>query len=170
MEQDEIIITLEPGDSTTALLKLSNDLKNKLAARFGNQYEVSSGDFTKPEKDWSHEIKIRKGSKVGASVDLKWEKSKREIVKVDVDESTKLGTMITLGVLVPLLLIGAYMGYNNIAPLDFLPGRKIAGGLGGLIALIPGLIIVFVLKSALLKGEKAENAQLVASVKEAVKA
>ncbi|GAA5082585.1 hypothetical protein GCM10023210_00090 [Chryseobacterium ginsengisoli] len=51
----------------------------------------------------------------------------------------------------------------------FLPGYKIAAGLGGLIGLIPGAIIAYVLKSILLKNEKEENKQLVMNVISACK-
>lgn len=169
MENKEIIYNLEKeGNIETTLQKTANELKAKLSNQFGNQYTVSAGDFNMPDKDWSHEIKIRKGNKIGASVDLKWEKSTPDILKIDVSESSKLGSTITFGVLIPFLLAGAYLGYNDIEPLAFLPGQKIAGGLGGLIALIPGLIVVYLLKSMLLKNEKAENSKLLNDVQQAV--
>jgi hypothetical protein len=60
------------------------------------------------------------------------------------------------------------MGYNDIAPLAFLPGQKIAGGLGALIALIPGFIVVSIVKSIVLNKEKSQNAQLVNDVRQLI--
>lgn len=168
--ENEIIYNLEnSGDRETILKKTANDLKAKLSNRFGSQYTVSANDFTAPDKDWSHEIKIRKGNKIGAAVDLKWEQSAPNILKIEVDTSSKLGSTITFGVLAPFAIIGAYMAYNDMAPLAFLPGQKIAAGLGGLIAIAAGMTLVFILKLILLKNEKAENEKLVIDVKHTVR-
>lgn len=156
------------GNNETALVKTVNDFTAKLQRQFGAAYTVSSGTFTAPEKDWTHEITIRQGNKIGASVDFKWEKSSPDVVKIDVDESSKLGSAITYGVLVPFLLVGAYLAYNDMEPLAFLPGKKIAGGLGGLIAAIPGIIVVVLLRKMLLKNVKGQNDRLIAEVRQAL--
>jgi len=165
MENNQIIRTLDSnGDKETILKNAATELLGKLKNQFGSSHTVSAGDFGLFDKDWTHEIKIRKGDKVGAEVTLKWEKSNPSELLIDVDESSKMGSMITYGVLFPFGAIGAYLAYNDMEPLAFLPGHKIAGGLGGLIALIPGLLVVYVLKSLLLKNEKEENKQLVIDV------
>lgn len=169
MESEQTIIyKLENTGNTTALQNLVNGMAGKLQKQFGAAYVVSSGTFTAPDKDWKHEITIRQGNKIGASVDFKWERSSPDVVKIDVDESSKMGNAITYGVLVPFLLAGAYLGYNDMEPLAFLPGKKIAGGLGGLIALIPGIIVMAVLKKILLKNEKEANKRLVNEVKQTI--
>lgn len=163
MSIDKTIIYKLEGHTTreTALKNMANDTLAKLKTRFGNEYAVTADAFGELGKDWSHEIKIRKGNKIGAAVTLKWEKSQPETVALEVDNSSKMGSQITYGTLLVFIAVGAYLGYNNMAPLEFLPGKKIAGGLGGLLFMIPGLILVAVLKSVLLKKEKAQNAQLV---------
>lgn len=170
MENNQIIYTLDSnGDKETNLKNVATTLMAKLKNQFGSTYTVSAGEFGLFDKDWTHEIKIRKGDKIGAEVTLKWEEAKPTVLTIDVDESSKMGSMITYGVLLPFAIVGAYLGYNDMEPLTFLPGQKIAGGLGGLIALIPGLLIVYILKSLLLKNEKEENKQLVSDVLKACK-
>lgn len=141
----------------------------QLRSKYGSDYNVTANEFGLFDKDWSHEIKIRKGGKIGAEVGFKWEESQPEILILEVDESSKMGALITYGVLVPFVIIGAYMGYNDIEPLTFLPGQKIAGGLGGLIALIPGLILAAIVKAIVLSKEKAQNIKLVNDVKQLIR-
>lgn len=170
MEENQITYTLDSnGDRETSLKNAATTLRTKLQNQFGSTHTVTAGDFGVFDKDWTHEIKIRKGDKIGAEVTMKWEEAKPTVLTLEVEESSKMGSMITYGVLVPLALAGAYLGYNDMEPLAFLPGHKIAGGLGGLIALIPGLLVVYVLKSILLKKEKEENKQLVSDVVKACK-
>lgn len=165
MENNEIIYTLDNnGDRETILKNTATGLLAKLKSQFGNAYTVSAGDFGELDKDWTYQIKIREGNKIGAEVTLKWEQTKPTILTLEVDESSKMGSVITYGTLLPFTATGAYLAYNDIEPLAFLPGHKIASGLGGLIALIPGLIVVFILKSILLKNEKEKNRQLVIDI------
>jgi hypothetical protein len=165
MENNQITYTLDSnGDRETILKETATALLTKLKNQFGSSHTVTAGDFSLFDKDWTYEIKIRKGDKIGAEVTLKWEQSNPTVLSIDVDESSKMGSMITYGVLLPFVIIGAYLGYNDMEPLAFLPGHKIAGGLGGLIAIIPGAIVVYLLKSMLLKNEKEENKQLVSDV------
>lgn len=169
MENNEIIYTLDNnGDRETILKNTATELLTKLKSKYGNTYTVSANDFGVFDKDWTHEIKIRKGNKVGAEVTLKWEQVNPTTLTLEVDESSKMGSMITYGTLFPFAAIGAYLAYNDMAPLAFLPGQKVAGGLGGLIALIPGLIVVYILKSVLLKNEKEENQHLVSDVRKTI--
>lgn len=163
---ENIIYKIDPNaNRNTALQQASNTIKATLQSKFGSSYAISADAFIEADKNWSHEIQVRQGNKIGVAVGLKWEKSTPDTVLLDASESSKMGNMITYSVLLLFLAIGGYMGYNNIEPLAFLPGSKIAGGLGGLIALIPGIIVVFILKSILLKGEKEQNAKLVNEVK-----
>lgn len=166
---EHITYKLDPGlNHAPALKQAANEIKAKLQARFGSSYTISDGDLADPDKNWSHEIKVRQGNKIGAAVDLAWEKSAPGFVKLDVSESSKMGSTITYSFMLVFTLVGAYMGYNHIEPLAFLPGFKIAGGLGGLIGLVPGVILGSILKSVLLKGEKEQNAKLVQDVKAAL--
>ncbi|RZJ91398.1 MAG: hypothetical protein EOO20_05200 [Chryseobacterium sp.] len=155
-------------DTKTALTQITSATLTALNAKFGSEYTVMEGNFPDLDKDWTHDIKVRKGNKIGAEVTLKWEKTNANIVTLEVDDSSKMGNQITYITLLVFLAVGAYMGYNDMEPLAFLPGRKIAAGLGGLIGLIPGVIIVSVLKSMLLKNEKEQNKQLVAEVRQAI--
>lgn len=90
-------------------------------------------------------------------------------MELEVDESSKFGWQLTFGILLTFLAAGAYIGYNNIEPLAFLPGKKLAGGLGALIALIPGLILLSIAKSVLMKNEKPQNVQLVRDITAALR-
>lgn len=169
MDSNKIIYQLAlESDKEAALKSTANDVLAKLKEKFGHEYDVKASEFRLVDKDWSHEIKVRKGTKVGAEVEFKWEESSPEVVTLEVDESSKMGSWLTYGIMLPFMIVGAYMGYNAIAPLDFLPGKKIAGGLAALIALIPALIIVSIAKSFLLKSAKAENTKLLSEVRQAV--
>lgn len=142
------------------LLEMTKTLVQDVEKSYDTKYQVFSGEIEVPEDKWSHEIKIRKGNKIGVGIELSWEKENPSDVEIEVKESTKIGNRILYGVSIPFMLIGAYMAVNRIAPLDFLPGYKIAGGLGGVIAFIPGIIIAVVIKSFVLKKYKEENKEL----------
>lgn len=170
MNSDKIIYQLEnTTDKETSLKNIANDIMAQLKSKYGSEYTVTANEFGLFDKDWSHEIKVRKGNKIGAEVGFKWEESQPEIMTLEVDESSKMGSLITYGILVPFVIIGAYMGYNDIEPLAFLPGQKIAGGLGALIALIPGIIVASIVKSIVLRKEKAQNVQLVNDVRQLIR-
>lgn len=170
MENNQISYPLENSGNKEAMLKnAASDLMTKLKNQFGGSYSVTADEFASVDKDWTHNIKIRKGNKIGAEVTLKWENTNPSALLVEVDESSKMGSIITYGGMILFMAVGAYMGGNHIEPLAFLPGIKIAAGLGGLIGLIPGFIIASILKSVLLKNEKEENKQLVLDVINACK-
>lgn len=170
MNTEEIIYPLEDiYNKETSLKNIANQVLTILQNKFGSEYTVTASSFGPIEKDWTHQIKVRKGNKIGAEVEFKWEKSKPEVVKLEVTESSKLGSQVMLSTLAIFVITGALMGFNKIAPLAFLPGYKIAAILGGFIFLIPALIIATILKSILLKGEKAQNAQLVNEVTQLVR-
>ena len=99
---------------------------------------------------------------------MKWEQSQPEIVTVEVDDSSKMGSWIMYGSMLSFSVVGAYLGYNNMAPLDFLPGKKLAAFLGVLIFLILGGIVAAILKGMLLKNEKEQNTQLVSEVRQLI--
>jgi hypothetical protein len=156
------------ADTQTALKNVAAETLAKLKAKFGNEYIVTAGDLGEVEKNWSHDIKVRKGNKIGAEVTLKWEQSQPEIVTVEVDDSSKMGSWIMYGSMLSFSVVGAYLGYNNMAPLDFLPGKKLAAFLGVLIFLILGGIVAAILKGMLLKNEKEQNTQLVNEVRQLI--
>ncbi|WP_109097941.1 hypothetical protein [Aquimarina sp. AU58] len=139
-------------------------LAAKLDNDFGNEYIISLGKDTEIEDDWSYDIKIRKGNKIGASLSLNWKKQHFRDLNIEVSESTKIGSFLMYGIAFPFMFIGAYMGANHIAPLDFLPGYKLAGALGGIIAFIPGIILTTLIKSIILKKYKEENVSLMKKV------
>ena len=167
---EKIIYKLDKGNDNIEMVlqEATNSLISKLKKEIGEEYKISSDEFESPDKDWSHEIKIRKGNKIGADIGLRWEN--KSTLEIDINKSSKIGSIITYGVSIPLMVIGAYMGYNNIAPLAFLPGSKIAAGLGGLISLIPSFIIINILKSLLLKEVKEEANQLVINIRKILSA
>ncbi len=155
---------LEP--SLTAAL---SEIRSRIQSKFG-QYELSEDAYKAPEKDqWTHEFKIRSGNKIGASIDLKWQKSYGNEIRIEVSQSSKLGNTITYTVLGTFLVVGGIMGFEHVAPLDFLPGKKIAGVLGGLLAMIPGLIVMAIVKKIALSDAKPANTALEAEVNEFVK-
>ncbi|MEY4925650.1 MAG: hypothetical protein RI894_86 [Bacteroidota bacterium] len=164
--EQTIVYNLVKNENIETVLKDTiNTITTKLNQRFGSEYSVQTDDFTAPDDEWSHEIKIRKGSKIGASVDLKWEKTAPHILKLEVDESSKVGSALTLGIVTPFLLLGGFLGYNHIAPLDFLPGYRIAAILGVFTMVVPAYLLVFLLKKLLLNNETAENDTLVNEVR-----
>ena len=169
-----MIINVEASagvNNTEILKKTANELINKLTSKFGNLYSISKEEnAASTDLEWSQEIKIRKGAKVGAAISLKWEATSVSVIKAEVDTDSKLGSIILYSVQIPFLIIGAYMGYNHIAPLDFLPGRKLAAGLGGVLALIPGGIVVYLLNKILLKDAKAENERLLEAIRNTIEA
>ncbi|WP_159025818.1 hypothetical protein [Aquimarina sp. Aq78] len=140
--------------------KFISGLGAKLNNDFGNEYIVSLGKDTEIEDDWSYDIKIRKGNKIGASLSLNWKKQHFNDLNIEVSESTKIGGFLMYGIVFPFMFVGAYMGANRIAPLDFLPGYKLAGALGGVIAFVPGMILMTLIKSIILKKYKEENETL----------
>ena len=171
MEDEPIIYRIQHNANDPvdiALQKTGNEVMDKVKAAFEGRYVITTDGFSDAGDDWKYRIKIRQGNKIGAEVELKWEKTTSGFVTVAVDESSKLGTIITLGIAVPIGLVCAYMGSNHIAPLDFLPGRKIAAGLGGLIGLIPAGILIYIVKLVVFKNEKEANKQLVAEVKKVI--
>lgn len=169
-----MIINVEANagaDNTETLKQATNSLITKLFSKVGNHYSISAEENADPaDKEWSQEIKVRKGAKVGAAISLKWEATSVSVIKAEVDTDSKLGSIILYSVQIPFLIIGAYMGYNHIAPLDFLPGRKLAAGLGGVLALIPGAIVVYLLNKMLLKDAKAENERLLEAIRNTIEA
>ena len=168
--EGQVIYRLEvrAGDKIDSILKSKlEEVVAKLHKKFGGEYELTSDDFDEADEDWSHEIKIRKGNKIGVEVDLKWEKSNPNLLSLEVDEGSKLGNRILYGCLIGFSILCAVMASNDIPPLAFLPGSyKLATGLGGVIGLIPGGILGFGLKSYFLKDEKAANEALLAAVLE----
>lgn len=158
-----MVYELKAKDVNTAKEEIKEfvfGLTTKLNNGFGNEYIISLGKDTKIEDEWTYEIKIRKGNKIGTSVSLNWEKKSFSNLKIEVSESTKIGVFLIYGIVFPFMFVGAYMGANHIAPLDFLPGYKLAGGLGGLITGILGMILTSFLKTVILKKYKEENENL----------
>ncbi|AUP78540.1 hypothetical protein [Flavivirga eckloniae] len=168
----DIIYSLEHSENSdieSIIEKNSTILINKIEQRFHNGYEIKYSEPKVPEKDWSHEIKIRKGNKIGVLIGLKWEKDTPYTFGIEITESSITGNMLTYGIIIPISLVGAYMGVNDIEPLTFLPGnRKLAAGLGGLIGLIPGGIMVYVIKSIFMKKEKKESSELIREIIEVI--
>lgn len=162
--ENTVIYELENGSAEDALKNTANGILEVLKNKYGKEYAVTADDFIEIGKTWTHEVKVRKGNKVGAAVSFKWENTQASVVALTVDNSSKLSAQITYITLLIFVAVGAYMGYNKIFPMHFLPGFKIAAGLGGLLFMIPGLIIVSVLKSLFLKKEKEENAKLVEEI------
>lgn len=152
-------------DTENALKNITSEILTKLENRFGHEYEIKSTELEASATEWMHEITIRKGNKIGVELTLTWNKKSGESVIISVDESAKLGSQITKIVLYGFILVGAYMGYENIPPFDFLPGRKIAAAVAGLICAIPALIVIAILKNILFKEEKAINTELANEVK-----
>ncbi|MEM7484318.1 MAG: hypothetical protein AAF348_03840 [Bacteroidota bacterium] len=169
METITYHLTKNEGEGIeTVLNNTCTEISTKLKSEFGGAYEISFSDIEPPKEDWSHGIKIRKGSKIGAQLNLKWKKGSPAVLEMDIEESSKIGNILIYVILVPISLICAYMGLNNIAPLAFLPGRKIAAALGGIIGLIPGGILIYFFKSIFLKQEKKENDQLVKDIRKVI--
>jgi hypothetical protein len=141
-----------------------------LKEKFSGNYEITHKSFEAPTDDWSQDIKIRKGNKIGAAVDLKWYKKMPHDLEIEVSSSSKTGSIITYPIAIAFILIGAYMGYNHIGPFDGLPGKKIAGAIAGLLMLIPGSILIFILQKMLIsKDEREQSQKLIAEINDFIK-
>lgn len=164
---------LRPAEGETteiALHRRARTLHLKLKSEFGKDFEISAEHMKGIEDGkWAHEIKVRDGMHVGASVDMTWQKKKENQLMLEVDQSTKIGNYIMMGTMIPCFMIGGIMGIFGVAPLDFLPGTKLGGLLGALIALIPGVILFLIMRSILMRNHKEENRALKAKVHALVK-
>ena len=135
----------------------ANKILNKLKNEFGDRYEILSKKLGSPDEKWSHDIKLRKGNKVGARLELNWENDSPTKFEIEIDESSILGSIITYSSLLTCLFLGAYLGRHNIWPLAFLPGGRISALLGILIAFVPGAIFMYILKGMIVKKEYREE-------------
>lgn len=161
-----------PTDAIIELEKITNTIIKNIIDEFEPTFLVHSEIANKSDDNGNllNEIKIRKGTKIGANIGINWKDKDYNQINIEITESTKLGTYLLYGIGFPFMFLGAYMGANDIAPLDFLPGYKLAAGLGGAIAFIPGVIISTILKSFLLKKYKEENKMLENKVKAVITA
>jgi hypothetical protein len=171
MQDDHTLTFPVPPESQgpEPIKKFLADLSSSVASEFQNRfkapYEVSAADPTNNDGNWEQEVKIRQGVKVGAEVQLKWSRADPAFVTLDVSQNSKLDTYILLGVALPLSVLGAYLAYQDLPPLAFLPGRRLATGLGGVIGLLVGLPVVGVLRSIFGRKQKGENERLIAAVR-----
>jgi len=164
MLSDDNIITVQlAGDehADQQLSKISEDLLSATRAAFTGGYTIKISDPDEDKSDeWNREISVANGAKIGASMDIRWDARKPDKVQVEIDEKTRFGTIVFAACILPLLFLGIYMGAEDIPPLDFLPGYKIAAALGGIIMAIPGAILGAVVKPLLMKKEAPINKQL----------
>ena len=66
---------------------LSASITSALHDSFGATYEVSADDATMSGSDWDQRLTIRRGTRVGAEVVLKWSKLTSRAVKLDVQQN-----------------------------------------------------------------------------------
>jgi hypothetical protein len=144
---------------------LSASIASGAHAHFQPPYEVSVDEATMNGGDWRQNVTVRRGTGVGAEVAVTWSKVTSRVVKLDVRQNSKLDTYVFLGVGLPFILVGACMAYFHVPPLHFLPGRKLATGLGGFIGLVASWPLIAVLQSILGREEKNENERLVATLR-----
>ncbi|TSE02544.1 hypothetical protein [Aquimarina algiphila] len=172
LKEEKIITNLNIDENNSAdkvLLEASNKIIEKIQERFANSYEIVSEEFKSPDKDWSREIKVSRGNKVGSVIDLNWTKDMPTKLEIDVTKSSKIGRILIYTIGISFLLLGAYMGMNDIEPLAFLPGYKLAAGLGGLIALIPAAILIFILQKMIItKKDNEESNKLVQDIQKEI--
>ena len=147
-----------------ALMEAASEIKEGLGKRFGNDYDITEGPIARPETTWSHEIKIRKGNKIGAVVTLRWHNHTPAVIQLNAANSSKLGSLLSYVVIIGSSILGAVLAYNNVAPLGFLPGKTIAAGLGALLFLMPGVAITYISKKIIFKDVKKENEALLEEV------
>ena len=173
MLNDDNIITAqleEDGRTDSQLRQISEDLLAATKAAFTGEHTIKISDpDLENEDEWNRVIKVTNGAKIGASMDIRWDAHKPDKVQVEIDEKTKFGTIVFAACVAPLFFLGMYMGIEEIPPLDFLPGYKIAAILGGIILAIPGGILGAVLKSILMKKEAPVNKKLRADLVALVK-
>lgn len=156
------------GNIETLLQEVSNSIISKLERKFGDNHEILCDTLKAPNRIWTQEIKIKKGHRIGAMVDLRWETRVPSILKIEVEKFSKLESTITYTVSIVFLAIGCFMGANHIEPLDFLPDSILGVGFGGLLALIPGGLIIRILKSIFLRGADKASNKLVLDVRSLV--
>jgi hypothetical protein len=167
MQDDELVELHVPAvDVPGFLARQAAALVDQLRTRFGAGYEVSAEEPLARGGDWQQTIKVRKGAQVGADVDLSWQGGP---AKLTTSTASKLGTALLVGIGLPAGAVGAYLGYNHIPPLAFLPGWRIAAALGGVMLLLAGMIVALVLDAALGRGHAAENEQLRRQVADVVR-
>jgi hypothetical protein len=147
---------------------LSQSLTSGLRDRFTAPYQVAVEDPLTRDGDWEQALSVREGAKVGAEVQLKWSGADPAVITIDVSQNSKLDSYILLAVTMPLLFVGGYMGHQDVPPLEFLPGRKLATALGVLIGLLVALPIVALLRSALGRDAQTQNERLVTTVRATV--
>lgn len=149
-----------------ALMEAASEVRAKIEERFGKDFEIAEGPIASPEKRWTHEIKIRRGNKIGAAIEFTWHHNAPSVLHLDAVGASKLGSVITYVVVTAFSVAGMFLAYNDIAPLAFLPGKKLAGGLGGALFMLPGAIGAYFLKQLALKGVRSENEQLLEEVRD----
>ena len=169
MELNENLIYSLDSTSTSdvaSLLSHSVDSITKLLKdNLNNDYEIISGKVDQPGDSWTHTVKVRKGNSVGVAVELSWTNNNPGQLQVSVEESSKLGNIILWGAVVPFAAAGFYMGVEDIEPLAFLPGEKIAAALGALMGMTAGAIIGTIIKSLVIKkADQKESDALVTTI------
>lgn len=164
---DERIFELGiPEDKQTdaLLVELAKAILLGLRAKFPAPYETAREENEKTDDRLEVELSLRKGLPIGVSIKLLRDDEKPGTVGFGIEPSTKLAQYVTLGVTVPLMIACGVMGMGHIAPLDFLPGRRIAALLGALIGFVCALPIFMTLNYLLGRGSAPQNRQLVNEV------
>lgn len=164
LSDDNIIeaqLTGEDGSYERQLPQISEDLLAAVREKFTGDHKIKISDPDEDAEDeWNRVISVSQGAKIGASLDLRWDARKPDRVKAEIDEKTRFGTIVYAVFVVPLFFLGAYMGAEDIDPLAFLPGYKIAAALGGIILAIPGAIVGAIVKPLLMRKEAPANKQM----------
>ncbi len=143
---------------------LISKLEPLLKGEFGRTYEIKTHDAIDDKKSWSREITIRKGSKVGAGVEVDYSDTfDEEHIKIEVDISTKVGKTILYIFTGVFMVVGVILGITVIADIIFL-GTTISAVLGGVLGVIIGTTLGYVIRKISVSGQKEENKQLVEQV------
>jgi hypothetical protein len=166
---DAFLVSVEgatPAEGHQALATQTQALSRLLHQALAPPHEVSADEPIVRDRSWQQNIKVRRGNKIGVDVDVSW--SGEGDAQINAQSASKLGSALMMALGLPATAIGAYLGYNHISPLGFLPGMKLAAGLGGVLFLIVALVIANVLSSSLTRGQAPANQQLLTQVRATV--
>ena len=153
---------------TTARLQELRELFDKLERtvneRFGDHYEIKAGDESQSDGEWSRQLKIRQGFKIGSSIELKADLENDKEGTVMVDESSKLENWLYAGILLPSVLFGIHATRQDIGFFAFFPGKKLGAILGGLLMVIPGAMLALAVKKIVMRSVEPKIEKLIEKV------
>lgn len=174
-EPDPIRIPISDPSSEEATHAQLDALRERLEAKLQGAVGGSLGEVEltcereiEGDGDYEVELKLRRGMRIGADVELDWDAGD-DHAELTYHSASTLQMMVLVGLTLGGALAAFVMFVAEIPPAGMIPGRK----LGALIAIICGgalgMMIAVPLASALQAGTGPENQQLLDAVGELVR-